>query len=196
MLNPDGYDYSWTTNRFWLKNRSPDCGVNLNRNFPAFWRPSHCQFKNYSGPFPMSEPEVQSLVSYVKENLVGQTVLAWSLHCFGQVFFLPYAGIASVDHPYLAQMKSIARKALHYITPHYYRHGKVQDFLSSPHNHHVGGTSMDFYAASGIPFSYTIELPDLGTKGFLLPASEIREVSYIKKFFEYFKKTFHFFTGE
>ena len=74
----------------------------------------------------------------------------------------------------------MARKALHYITPHYYRHGKVQDFLP-PHNDHVGGTSMDFYADCGIPFSYTIELPDFGTKGFLLPASTIRQVKFSKK---------------
>ena len=113
MLNPDGYDYSWTTNRFWLKNRRQDfnCtgGVNLNRNFPSFWRPNTgCTFKNYSGPFPMSEPEVESVVSYVTENLLGQTVLALSLHCFGQVFFIPYAGTPSIDHPRLAVRKQCA----------------------------------------------------------------------------------------
>ena len=73
-------------------------------------------------------------------------------------------------------MKSMAAKALHYIRPHYYRHGKVQDFLPAS-KHHIGGTSMDFYADCGIPFTYTIELPDFGTKGFLLPASEIHSVN-------------------
>ena len=50
----------------------------------------------------MSEPEVESLVNYVTENILGQTVLALSLHCFGQVFFVPYAGALNVDHPLLA----------------------------------------------------------------------------------------------
>ena len=36
---------------------------------------------------------------------------------------------------------------------------------------------MDFYADCGIPFTYTVELPDFGTKGFLLPASEIHSVN-------------------
>ena len=42
---------------------------------------------------------------------------------------------------------------------------------------------MDFYADCGIPFTYTIELPDFGTKGFLLPASEIHSVSKGPRFF-------------
>ena len=56
----------------------------------------------------MSEPEVESVVSYVTENLLGQTVLALSLHCFGQVFFIPYAGTPSIDHPRLAVRKQCA----------------------------------------------------------------------------------------
>ena len=105
MLNPDGYEYTWTTNRFWLKNRNTrNCrsGVNLNRNFPSFWRASPCSFKNHSGSFPMSEPEVEGFVNYVTDNLLGQTILALSLHCFGQVFFTPYAGTPDIDHPRLA----------------------------------------------------------------------------------------------
>ena len=48
MFNPDGYEYTHTTDRFWSKNRRPfrgnatlevtrdECnGVNLNRNFPS-----------------------------------------------------------------------------------------------------------------------------------------------------------------
>ena len=37
VMNPDGYEYSWTTDRFWRKNRRPvgggQIGVDLNRNF-------------------------------------------------------------------------------------------------------------------------------------------------------------------
>ena len=35
---------------------------------------------------------------------------------------------------------------------------------------------MDFYADSGIPYTYTIELPDLGQYGFQLPESNLEEV--------------------
>ena len=39
--NPDGYQYTFTTDRFWRKNRRPNgdgtFGVDLNRNYPEFW---------------------------------------------------------------------------------------------------------------------------------------------------------------
>ena len=43
MINPDGYSYTHTIDRFWSKNRGPtndsECtGVNLNRNFPSHWQ--------------------------------------------------------------------------------------------------------------------------------------------------------------
>ena len=38
---------------------------------------------------------------------------------------------------------------------------------------------MDFYAESGVPFSFTIELPDFGEYGFLLPPADIPVVSII-----------------
>ena len=95
-------------------------------------------------------------------------------------------------------MEKVVKKAKHFILPHYYkyipflsnekyqsvwefkiffpfRHGRTQDFLP-PRFHEVGGTSMDFYADSGIPYVYTIELPDLGQFGFQLPESNIEEV--------------------
>lgn len=37
---------------------------------------------------------------------------------------------------------------------------------------------MDFYADAGIPFAFTIELPDLGQFGYLLPEHQISQVSY------------------
>ena len=57
----------------------------------------------------------------------------------------------------------------------FYRQGRIQEFLP-PQFHDIGGTSMDFYADAGIPYTYTIELPDLGKHGFQLPESEIEDV--------------------
>jgi murein tripeptide amidase MpaA len=42
-VNPDGYEYSHTTDRFWRKSRSEQnyskcIGVDLNRNFNTHWR--------------------------------------------------------------------------------------------------------------------------------------------------------------
>lgn len=81
-------------------------------------------------------------------------------------------------HPKLEQMKFALRKALQYIFPHYYSHGRLSD-LSNHASNQVGGTSMDFYADSGFYFAFTVELPDLGQHGFLLPPSEIMPVKSI-----------------
>jgi murein tripeptide amidase MpaA len=41
MVNPDGYEYSHTTDRMWRKNRNPNggacVGVDLNRNYDYGW---------------------------------------------------------------------------------------------------------------------------------------------------------------
>ena len=42
IINPDGYEYTWTNDRMWRKNRAeiPDSrckGVDLNRNYDANW---------------------------------------------------------------------------------------------------------------------------------------------------------------
>jgi murein tripeptide amidase MpaA len=36
IVNPDGYDYTWTTDRYWRKNRRGGYGVDLNRKNGKF----------------------------------------------------------------------------------------------------------------------------------------------------------------
>ncbi|MGY1590968.1 M14 family zinc carboxypeptidase [Geodermatophilus sp. SYSU D00708] len=76
VANPDGYDYTFTTDRLWRKNlRDNDGdgaitaidGVDPNRNFPTHWgyddegsSPSP-DSEVYRGPAPSSEPETQAL---------------------------------------------------------------------------------------------------------------------------------------
>jgi hypothetical protein len=76
VANPDGYDYTFSTDRLWRKNlRDNDGdgeitgvdGVDLNRNFPTRWgydnegsSPSP-DSETYRGPDPLSEPETQAL---------------------------------------------------------------------------------------------------------------------------------------
>lgn len=37
VVNPDGYQYSWSANRYWRKNRRGGHGVDLNRNWSVAW---------------------------------------------------------------------------------------------------------------------------------------------------------------
>ena len=76
VANPDGYDYTFTTDRLWRKNlRDNDGdgqitfadGVDLNRNFPTKWgydeegSSSLPESETYRGTDPGSEPETQAL---------------------------------------------------------------------------------------------------------------------------------------
>lgn len=107
MMNPDGYSYTHHHGRFWSKNRRPSInkgcvGVNLNRNFPSHWNygPADPCDRSYRGPFPASESEVKAVINYVETTLMNRTILmAISLHAFGQVVFLPYAGSQQSVHP-------------------------------------------------------------------------------------------------
>jgi len=79
VMNPDGYTFTRSENRYWSKNRAKnadsDCiGVNLNRNFASHWQfgPDNPCHISYKGPFPVSEPEVQAVTHYVNSELVNR----------------------------------------------------------------------------------------------------------------------------
>ena len=76
VANPDGYDYTFSTDRLWRKNlRDNDGdgqitevdGVDLNRNFPTRWgydeegSSSSPDSQTYRGTAPASEPETRAL---------------------------------------------------------------------------------------------------------------------------------------
>ncbi|XP_063590475.1 carboxypeptidase B1-like [Penaeus indicus] len=98
VLNPDGYVYSWTTDRMWRKNRGATrsllcTGVDINRNFDYHWGESGSSKQPcssiYQGMTPSSEPETNALISAVLE--VKRRVKAYvSLHAYGQYILYPW----------------------------------------------------------------------------------------------------------
>ena len=79
VLNPDGYEYSRTTDRMWRKNRRKNSGskcdgVDLNRNFEKGFgtassgNPCHEDFR---GPEAFSEPESAALRDYIQGLTAG-----------------------------------------------------------------------------------------------------------------------------
>jgi hypothetical protein len=87
IVNPDGYSYAWTNDRFWRKNRQFNTGgsrgVDLNRN----WNVSHCGVGSstsptsdtYCGPSPFSEPETR-LSSQYQQTLFPRQNIAVDIH--------------------------------------------------------------------------------------------------------------------
>ncbi|VDP31104.1 unnamed protein product [Soboliphyme baturini] len=93
IFNPDGYEYSRTTDRMWRKSRSGECtakqtkcciGVDLNRNFDVgFGGPDSSSrpcAENYRGPEPFSEPETVAVRNFIQNN---PSILAYfALHTY------------------------------------------------------------------------------------------------------------------
>jgi hypothetical protein len=97
VQNPDGYQYTFTNARLWRKNRRPNgdgtVGVDLNRNYPAFWGVDNAgsspqAFSEiYRGTAPASEPETQAIVAF---HAAHPPVVAVSYHTFSGLVLHPY----------------------------------------------------------------------------------------------------------
>jgi hypothetical protein len=95
--NPDGYQYTFTTDRFWRKNRRPNgdgtFGVDLNRNYPEFWGYDDAGSSGvtgteiYRGPGPASEPETQAVVAF---HAAHPPVVSVSYHTYSGLILYPY----------------------------------------------------------------------------------------------------------
>lgn len=96
VANPDGYDYSWTTDRLWQRTRqdvggdSPRCtGIDMNRNwaykFEKSWRPNPCS-DLYAGTEPFQSQELKLISEYLL-NVREETGLQvfTDIHSFGQM---------------------------------------------------------------------------------------------------------------
>ncbi|XP_065348589.1 carboxypeptidase B-like, partial [Cloeon dipterum] len=178
VTNPDGYEYSHTKSRLWRKNRrdpTKACpGVDLNRNFGYMWggldaSTALCS-EIYRGKSAFSEPESQAIRDVVTK--IGTSAKAYiAFHSYGQQIVYPwgYKKLLTNDS---ADLDKMGKKMAAAITS-----------AGGP-AYTVGNAAVVTYAASGvssdfakgganIKYAYTIELRDKGSKGFLLPATQI-----------------------
>ncbi|XP_068103454.1 carboxypeptidase O-like [Hyperolius riggenbachi] len=179
VLNADGYVYSWTDDRLWRKNRSPQdngtCfGVDLNRNFDSQWGTigtSHdCEVITYCGPSSASELETKAVVRLV-EQLQPNVLMYLTIHSYGQLILLPYGYkyFPSVNHYEMTKLAERAAEKLKEEHDSIYVVGSTAVIL-----YYTSGSSADWAADEDIRFSYTYELRDDGEYGFELPAEEIK----------------------
>ncbi|XP_070314534.1 carboxypeptidase O [Odocoileus virginianus] len=179
VLNIDGYIYTWTSDRLWRKSRSSHnngtCfGTDLNRNFDASWcsigATTDCESLTFCGTGPVSEPETKAVSSFIeskKENIA----CFLTMHSYGQLILVPYGYTKnkSNNHEELIQVGQKAANALKAKHGTNYRVGSSADILYAS-----SGSSRDWARDIGIPFSYTFELRDNGTYGFVLPEAQIQ----------------------
>ena len=92
VVNVDGYKYTWSTDRLWRKNRTPNdnstcIGTDINRNWGDHWggegaSPDPCS-NTYRGESAFSEIEPLSLSSYISSF---EDVAAYiDFHSYGQL---------------------------------------------------------------------------------------------------------------
>lgn len=177
-VNPDGYEYTWTTQRLWRKNRRDNgngsFGVDLNRNWGFQWgfdnsgsspTPSS---EIYRGTAPFSEPETRVLRDFI---LARPNIRAYmDYHCYSQLILWPwgYTPALSPDQSLFNTLGTTMRQLIQSVHGLSYTAGPINTTI-----YPANGGSVDWvYGAAGI-VAYTIELRDTGQFGFILPADQI-----------------------
>ncbi|XP_053709371.1 carboxypeptidase O [Synchiropus splendidus] len=180
VLNIDGYIYTWSTNRLWRKNMSPgpeglNCsGTDLNRNFDANWGTIgvnfNCTSEIYPGRSAVSEPEAQA-VTYFVGSRREDFLCFLTIHSYGQLLLLPYGhpNFTATNYQELMDVGLAAADAIRMV------HGTNYTVGTSPAVLYPNsGSSRDWARMQGIPYSFTFELRDKGTFGFILPEDQIK----------------------
>jgi murein tripeptide amidase MpaA len=181
VANPDGYVYTWNTNRLWRKNRRPNAngtfGVDLNRNWGYHWGEIGASTNpgddTYRGTGAFSEPESTSLRDVLLAQINGDPIplaLHLDLHSYDQYILYPWAYTPNPapDAPFFVSQGAQIAAAIRAIHNTVYQPGQWYQRL-----YPSSGTINDWvYGAHNI-FSWTFELRDTGTYGFILPAVQI-----------------------
>ncbi|GFG31000.1 hypothetical protein Cfor_07987 [Coptotermes formosanus] len=177
-VNPDGYVYSHTTDRMWRKTRSQGgnrCyGADANRNFDFHWMEagassSACS-ETYAGSSPFSEVEARLLSNFLT-SISDEFDVYLAFHSYSQLLMFPYGHNSDPVSNY-DELLSLGRRAAAALAQNNgteYDVGNIHDTI-----YPTSGVSMDW--VRGVfdkPYTFTWELRDKGTYGFLLPASQI-----------------------
>ncbi|NWI93445.1 CBPO Carboxypeptidase, partial [Pitta sordida] len=179
VLNIDGYIYSWEKERLWRKNRSPymngTCyGTDLNRNFNSSWGSVgvsfNCSSEIFCGSRPESEPETRAVAQFI-EGKKKDILCYLTIHSYGQFILTPY-GSTTKPPSNNEELIKVANKSAVALKGKYGTSYKVGSTSLILYNN--SGSSRDWAHMIGIPLSYTFELRDTGTHGFLLPADQIQ----------------------
>lgn len=179
VTNPDGYQYTWDSNRLWRKNRRNNggsFGVDLNRNwsvgFGGAGSSGSAGSDVYRGPSPLSEPENQALRNYYVAN--PQFVAHVDYHSYAQEILQPWGYVEpwSQKPPDFVGVETLGeamREAIRAV------HGMTYPNASGSGGVGLAGGIFPDWSTNEGAIGFTIELrpSSSGGGGFQLPASQI-----------------------
>jgi len=176
ITNPDGYVYTWSTDRLWRKNRRNNgagiFGVDLNRNWDAGWggqgSSGDPSSDIYRGPAPFSEPESQAL----RDLMLGLPRLEGyiDIHNFSQLVLQPYGYTIALppDHDVLDELGGVMNAAMAGVHGKSFVHGPIWTTITP-----ASGNGVDWSYDVLDALAFAFELRDQGEFGFLLPPEQI-----------------------
>jgi len=180
VMNPDGYEYTFSNDRMWRKTRTPHAhnwcpGADPNRNWDSAWGTTGVSRNpcsdTYPGPYAFSEPAVKSAAETImslRHEIKGYI----SFHAFSQLWLTPWAYTKRVPDDY-EDLMAVATEAASRVMKRHHTSWKV-----GPPSHilySASGGAFDWVKAkAGVKYAYTLECrPNTFNPGFLLPASGI-----------------------
>jgi len=180
VINPDGYEYSFTGNRLWRKNRSKNAdgsrGVDLNRNWGNHWGQGGASTNpkaiDYQGPSEASEPEVQACQKYIQS--LPRKMAGVDFHSYGEMILRSkgWTKQKSADENLLRKMAHDMKQGIAKVKGTKYKSEVAAGLYPTT------GSTDDWMSEQGKMWGHgwTVELPGRqhGHHGFLLPASAIK----------------------
>lgn len=179
ISNPDGYVFSWESQRFWRKTRRNNgngtFGVDWNRNFSVGYGLGSSGSTNsdtYRGTSPFSEAETRAIRDFVNDH--PRIVAHVDVHSYSQLILYPWGyTFDPVPGPDGAAMARLAEKMSDTILS---TNGEF--YVPEPGSslYIAGGTSMDWTFGGSGAYSFTYELRPASQfqGGFAPPPDQIR----------------------
>jgi len=189
VVNSDGTEYTWDSDRLWRKSRQvingDPAGVDLNRNWPDHWNQGGSSTDPssdvYMGPSAGSEPEVQALMAAY--TATPNMIAAVDFHSYSELILRPYGWTDqnSPDDATFTTLGAQIQSAIQSSGEDQYVNERIVDLYVAS-----GGASDWFYGLGSNQSVYGISIelsPSAdqggadGSQGFILPPERILPVS-------------------
>ncbi len=181
VVNPDGFEYTWTHERMWRKNRRPGgggwCdGVDLNRNYNYKWGYDdygssgfRCT-ETYRGPSPASELETQAIQDLLNAQKFSVAV---GYHTYSQLVLYPWGWTPFLAPQSYTSLRAMGKKYASLVQA---AHG--QEYLAGQGSYTIYQTNGEFtdyaYGAHGtLSFCPEMRPNDWSLGGIDLPEDQI-----------------------